>query len=59
MARGEDAYPISPHIPPVSGPASSSLSAACFLANLLPEGRALDAVSSMKRISKANIFALI
>ena len=52
------AFPLSPHIP-LAGPPAASGVVARFLQNLLPEGRALDVVSSFHHISKNNIFGLV
>jgi len=51
-------YSISPHIPMVGQPAPSS-TVRRFLENLLPEGRALDIVSTTHQVSKNNIYGLI
>jgi serine/threonine-protein kinase HipA len=52
------AYSISPPIP-LSGPQASSGTVRRFLENLLPEGRALDIVSTTHQVSKNNIYGLI
>jgi serine/threonine-protein kinase HipA len=52
------AYPLSPHIP-LSGAQFASSTVRRFLENLLPEGRALDIVSTTHQVSKNNIFGLI
>lgn len=54
----EGAYSISPHIPAHGEPPSSG-TVRRFLENLLPEGRALDVVSTTHRIAKNNIYGLI
>ncbi|KND59858.1 Protein hipA [Candidatus Burkholderia verschuerenii] len=54
----DDSYPLSPHIP-LNGDAPKSASVQRFLANLLPEGRALDVASIASQISKDNIFGLV
>lgn len=54
----ENAYPLSPHVP-LSGAEASSGTVRRFLENLLPEGRALDIVSTTHRVSKNNIFGLV
>src|SRR3972149_1618973 len=53
-----DAYPLSPHVPLSGAPASSS-TVRRFIENLLPEGRALDIVSTTHSVSKNNVFGLI
>ena len=53
-----DAYPLSPHLPLAEAPASSS-PVRRFIENLLPEGRALDIVSTTHNVSKNNVFGLI
>jgi serine/threonine-protein kinase HipA len=55
---GRNAYPLSPHFPLQSAEVASS-TVRRFLENLLPEGRALDIVSSTHQISKNNVFGLI
>jgi serine/threonine-protein kinase HipA len=52
------AYPLSPHLS-LSGAQSASSTVRRFLENLLPEGRALDIVSTTHQVSKNNIFGLI
>jgi len=52
------AYFISPHIP-LSGPEAAASTVRRFLENLLPEGRALDIVSTTHQVSKNNIYGLI
>jgi len=54
----ETAYDISPHIP-LSGEPAASSTLRRFLENLLPEGRALDIVSTTHQVAKNNIFGLI
>lgn len=56
--QAAEAYPLSPHFP-LRGPAPSSATVRRFLENLLPEGRALDIVSTTHRISRNNIFGLV
>ena len=53
-----ESYSISPHILMSGQPASSS-TVRRFLENLLPEGRALDIVSTTHQVSKNNIYGLI
>lgn len=53
-----DAYPLSPHFP-FSGEAVGSSTIRRFIENLLPEGRALDIVSTTHQISKNNVFGLL
>jgi serine/threonine-protein kinase HipA len=53
-----DGYAISPHIP-LRGEAPASSTIRRFLENLLPEGRALDIVSTVNQVSKNNIYGLI
>ena len=53
-----DSYSISPHIPQSGQPAASS-TIRRFLENLLPEGRALDIVSTTHQVSKNNIYGLV
>jgi len=55
---GEQAFPLSPHVP-LDGPPAASGVIARFLQNLLPEGRALDVAASFHQISKNNIFGLV
>jgi len=56
----ENAYPfpLSPHFP-LSGVQVESSTMRRFLENLLPEGRALDIVSTTHQVSKNNIFGLV
>ncbi|MFP3564025.1 HipA domain-containing protein [Paraburkholderia sp. SIMBA_030] len=54
----EGAFPLSPHIP-LSGEVPRSGVVHRFLANLLPEGRALEIASVMYQMSKDNIFGLV
>ena len=56
--KGEGAYPLSPHLPLHGAPAASS-TVRRFIENLLPEGRALDIVSTTHQVSRNNIFGLI
>ena len=51
-------YSISPHILVAGQPAPSS-TVRRFLENLLPEGRALDIVSTTHQVSKNNIYGLV
>lgn len=51
-------YPVSPHFP-LSGTDIASNTVRRFLENLLPEGRALDIVSTTHQVSKNNIFGLV
>lgn len=51
-------YSISPHIPMLGEPAATG-TVRRFLENLLPEGRALDVVSTTHQVSKNNIYGLI
>jgi serine/threonine-protein kinase HipA len=53
-----ESYSISPHILKYGQPAPSS-TVRRFLENLLPEGRALDIVSTTSQVSKNNIYGLI
>lgn len=53
-----DAYSLSPHIP-IHGPPASSSTVRRFVENLLPEGRALDIVSTTYQVSRNNIYGLI
>lgn len=53
-----ESYAISPHIP-MLGQATPSSTIRRFLDNLLPEGRALDIVSTANQVSKNNIYGLI
>jgi serine/threonine-protein kinase HipA len=53
-----DTYPLSPHLPLAGAPASSS-TVRRFIENLLPEGRALDIVSTTHQVSRNNVFGLI
>ncbi len=57
-AGREDAFPLSPHIP-LAGDAPRVGVVHRFLANLLPEGRALDVASVMYQMSKDNTYGLI
>lgn len=54
----DDTYPISPHIPTKDSEASSS-TVRRFVENLLPEGRALDIVSTTYQVSRNNVYGLI
>lgn len=54
----KSAYSISPHILR-DGPVASSNTVRRFVENLLPEGRALDIVSTTYQVSKNNIYGLI
>lgn len=53
-----ESYSISPHISKSEPPAASS-TIRRFLENLLPEGRALDIVSTTNQVAKNNIYGLI
>jgi len=53
-----ESYSISPHIL-MYGPPAPSSTIRRFLENLLPEGRALDIVSTTSQVSKNNIYGLI
>jgi serine/threonine-protein kinase HipA len=53
-----ESYSISPHILMFGQPAPSS-TIRRFLDNLLPEGRALDIVSTANQVSKNNLYGLI
>lgn len=53
-----ESYSISPHIL-MSGQSAPSSTVRRFLENLLPEGRALDIVSTTNQVSKNNIYGLI
>jgi serine/threonine-protein kinase HipA len=55
--RHADRFELSPHIP-FDGEAPA-VAVRRYIDNLLPEGRALDVVSSFTRIQKSNIFGLI
>lgn len=55
---GRYAYPLSPHFPLADGEVASS-TVRRFLDNLLPEGRALDIVSTTHQVSKNNVFGLV
>ncbi len=59
-AWGENdmAFPLSPHFP-LGGEAARAATVQRFLANLLPEGRALDDVATANQLSKTNIFGLV
>ncbi|SAL14109.1 HipA domain-containing protein [Caballeronia humi] len=54
-----DAYPLSPHIPLAADASAKGAAVRRFLANLLPEGRALDITSIVAQVSKNNVFGLI
>lgn len=54
----ENAYPLSPHVP-LNEPEAHTGTVRRFLENLLPEGRALDIVSTTYQISRNNIFGLV
>ncbi len=53
-----NSYSISPHIL-MRGPPAASGTVRRFLENLLPEGRALDIVSTTYQVSKNNIYGLV
>jgi serine/threonine-protein kinase HipA len=57
-ADSEQCYSISPHIALHGDPAQSG-TVRRFLENLLPEGRALDVVTTTHQISRNNIYGLI
>ncbi|MEM5372823.1 HipA domain-containing protein [Paraburkholderia azotifigens] len=52
------AFPLSPHIP-LSGEEPPGGAVHRFIANLLPEGRALDVASVVYQVSKDNTYGLI
>ncbi|ALP63017.1 HipA domain-containing protein [Paraburkholderia caribensis] len=52
------AFPLSPHIP-LSGDEPPAGAVHRFIANLLPEGRALDVASVVYQVSKDNTYGLI
>ena len=54
----KSSYSISPHILMLGQPAASG-TVRRFLENLLPEGRALDIVSTTHQVSKNNIYGLV
>lgn len=54
----DSAFPLSPHIP-LSGEVAGQGVVHRFLANLLPEGRALDVVAIVYQMSKDNTFGLV
>jgi serine/threonine-protein kinase HipA len=54
----DTSYSISPHIQK-SGELAASGTVRRFLENLLPEGRALDVVSTTHQVSKNNIYGLV
>jgi serine/threonine-protein kinase HipA len=56
--EAKDSYSISPHIPK-KGPAAASGTVRRFLENLLPEGRALDIVSTTYQVSRNNVYGLV
>lgn len=56
--RNRQAFSLSPHIA-LRGGAPPSGAVQRFIANLLPEGRALDVASYMFQVSKSNTFGLI
>ncbi|XLZ72344.1 HipA domain-containing protein [Massilia sp. SR12] len=56
--RQRDGFLLSPHIPTAGEPASSS-TIQRFLANLLPEGRALDVAVAATALTKDNFFGLV
>lgn len=51
-------FPLSPHFP-LDGEAARPATVQRFLANLLPEGRALDVAAGASQLSKDNIFGLV
>ncbi|MCT9127178.1 HipA N-terminal domain-containing protein [Cupriavidus gilardii] len=56
--RRDDRFPLSPHLPLRGAPGDPD-TVARFLANLLPEGRALEVAAAHHHIAKSNTFALI
>ncbi len=56
--KAERSYSISPHVSMTGTPAQSG-TVRRFLENLLPEGRALDIVSTTHQVSRNNIYGLI
>lgn len=54
----DDRFPLSPHLPLDREPGDPD-TVARFLANLLPEGRALEVAAAHHHIAKSNTFALI
>lgn len=56
--RRDGRFPLSPHLP-LRGEPSDPDTVARFLANLLPEGRALEVAAAHHHIAKSNTFALI
>jgi len=56
--QAADSYSISPHIAK-TGSAARSSTVRRFLENLLPEGRALDIVSTTYQVAKNNLYGLI
>jgi serine/threonine-protein kinase HipA len=56
--EADTSYSISPHIQKSGEPAASG-TVRRFLENLLPEGRALDVVSTTHQVSKNNIYGLV
>jgi serine/threonine-protein kinase HipA len=56
--EAKGSYSISPHIL-MRGSAAASSTVRRFLENLLPEGRALDIVSTTYQVSRNNVYALI
>jgi serine/threonine-protein kinase HipA len=57
-ASRRQAFPLSPHIP-LSGEEPAGGAVHRFIANLLPEGRALDVASVVYQVSKDNTYGLI
>ncbi len=56
--KGMASYSMSPHIL-MMGPPAASGTVRRFLENLLPEGRALDIVSTTVQVAKNNLYGLI
>ncbi|HET9388361.1 MAG TPA: HipA domain-containing protein [Steroidobacteraceae bacterium] len=56
--RDRAAYSISPHIT-ILGPDAASGTVRRFLENLLPEGRALEALATAHRVARNNLYGLI
>ncbi|MEI6003389.1 HipA domain-containing protein [Paraburkholderia bengalensis] len=54
-----DAFPLSPHIPLARAQQVAEGAVHRFIANLLPEGRALDVASVVYQVSKDNTYGLI
>lgn len=56
--RDRRAYSISPHIT-ILGPDAASGTVRRFMENLLPEGRALEALATAHRVARSNLYGLI